>query len=308
MKELKQAITWTSCSPPTPCEDAAAEREADRADRKALYEMQIAKENATPGVLHLRDGYDCPICLNRGYTCELECNGGCYDVAMRLCACRRVRENLATLRRNGLDRLAETCTLESYRITAPWQETVLGQAKAYLGAMRRGERPWFFFGGTSGCGKTHICTALAVTLLREGLPMQYMLWRDESTRIKGLVNDAAYTKEAEKFKKAPLLYIDDLFKTGRSESQRRQRPTGADINLAFEIISARYNARLPTIISSESLLREIIAFDEAIGGRIKEMCGQFHLDIAEDNAKNYRLKGISKYSACGERREDFSSV
>ena len=290
MKELQHELTWTSCSPTVSCEDLFAEREAIRARQKAFCERQIAKENATPGTLHLLDGYDCPLCLNRGHTSELEDYGGNYNIMLRFCACRRVRENLATLRRNGLDRLAETCTLESYKVTEPWQETVMERAKAYLGAMRRGEKPWFFFGGASGCGKTHICTALAVMLLREGHPMQYMLWRDESTRIKGLVNDSAYAREVEKFKRVPLLYIDDLFKTGRSESQSRQRPTAADINLAFEIISARYNYRLPTIISSESLLSEIYDFDQAVCGRIKEMCGRFYLNIRDDGAKNYRMR------------------
>ena len=271
-------------------EEEARQRESERARQRQYRERQAARENAAEGQLHLADGYDCPLCRNRGYISVVEEYRGFYDVAMRLCSCRQVRKTLKTLRRNGLDRLAETYTLDNFIVSQPWQRTILSRAEGYLAAFARGERPWFFFGGTSGCGKTHICTALAITLLREGHAMRYMLWRDEAARIKGSMSDGGYAAEVDKLKKTPLLYIDDLFKTGRGESQHRQRPTPADLNLAFEILNYRYNTRRPTIISSESLLQEIIGFDDAIGGRIKEMCGEFFLNIAEDRAKNYRLR------------------
>ena len=267
-------------------------KELDR--RQRVYcERQIDRENAIEGNLHKIDGYDCPLCLNRGYISQLEDYNGCYSIMMRFCSCRSIRGVLATLRKNGLDGVMERYTLERFTTAEPWQRSVLTAAETYLAefvAAGERERPWFFFGGTSGCGKTHVCTALSVELTRRGTPLCYMLWRDEATRLKGCMSDGSYTAEVNRFKTAPLLYVDDLFKTGRGEGQHRQRPTAADLNLAFEIINARYVSRKPTIISSESTLPEIIHFDAAIGGRVKEMCGRFCLNLGEDRGKNWRVR------------------
>jgi DNA replication protein DnaC len=86
------------------------------------------------------------------------------------------------------------------------------------------------------------------------------------------------------------LYIDDLFKTGRVAGKTAQMPTEADINLAFEIINSRAIQRKPTIISSESNLFDLIQIDEAIGGRIKQRCGEYYLNIGSKNTKNYRME------------------
>ena len=75
----------------------------------------------------------------------------------------------------------------------------------------------------------------------------------------------------DRFKKAEVLYIDDLFKTGRNPDGSEPKPTAADINAAFEIINYRYNnPALLTIISSELNEDELLDIDEAVGGRIFE--------------------------------------
>lgn len=270
------------------------EREALRQAQLVYCQRQIHRENAMEGNLHRMDGYECPLCRNRGYISELEDYNGSYSIMMRFCSCRSVRNTLALLKKNGLDGVMERYTLARFEADQPWQRSVLTAAETYLTEFSEAEereRPWFFFGGTSGCGKTHICTAISVELTRRGVPLCYMLWRDEATRLKGCMSDGSYAAEVGRFKTAPLLYIDDLFKTGRGEGQHRQRPSAADLNLAFEILNARYVSRRPTVISSESLLKEIIGFDAAIGGRIKEMCGRFCLNVGEDGGRNHRLSG-----------------
>ena len=74
-----------------------------------------------------------------------------------------------------------------------------------------------------------------------------------------------------------MLYIDDLFKGN---------VTGADLNLAFQLINARYNDRkLITILSSELTLSEIIEQDEALGGRIYERARGFVLAAPNRNRR-----------------------
>ena len=88
-----------------------------------------------------------------------------------------------------------------------------------------------------------------------------MKWRDDSTVIKASIKYAdAYAGLVEPLKEAPVLYIDDFLKTNSGE------PTVADINLAFEIINARYNRKdLVTIISSEYYIGDLLEIDQAVG-------------------------------------------
>ena len=89
---------------------------------------------------------------------------------------------------------------------------------------------------------------------------------------------------------AELLYIDDLFKTGRSFDSRSPRPTTADVNVAFEILNYRYTAKLPTIVSSECVLDDLIQIDESLAGRIAERAKNL-FELGPDRGKNYRLRG-----------------
>ena len=86
-----------------------------------------------------------------------------------------------------------------------------------------------------------------------------------------------------------MLYIDDLFKTGKDKYDAVVKPSVADINYAFEIINYRYNnPKLLTIISSELSEEELLDIDEAIGGRIYERAKTF--TIAKNRDRNYRIR------------------
>ncbi len=102
------------------------------------------------------------------------------------------------------------------------------------------------------------------------------------------VGGKATAKEMKSLKEVDVLYIDDFFKPIGGN-----RPSDADIRLAYEIINARYNRRKITIISSERHISEIAEIDEAIGGRIYEYAKGYTVNIARDTARNYRLKGMS---------------
>ena len=109
--------------------------------------------------------------------------------------------------------------------------------------------------------------------------MKYMLWVDESNRLKQIITDSEeYNIAINEYKHIKVLYIDDLFKS---------QPTPADLKLAFEILNYRYmQDDLITIITSEMLLDNLP--DEAIAGRIKQRCGNniFALVGKEKNFRN----------------------
>lgn len=201
------------------------------------------------------------------------------DNVCRLCACVPVRRTRDGLKRLGLFAAAKRMTFDAYRTDAPWQAHLCAQVRAFAGQASPG---WLFIGGQSGCGKTHLCTAAAVTLLQRGFSLQYMRWMNESARLKTLALDGERQRILHQYIASPLLYVDDLFKSA---------PTDADKHIAFELLDARCSdPEKITLLSSERTLEEILAIDEAIGGRIMERCGRFVLNVHRDPARNFRRR------------------
>lgn len=264
------------------------ETEEERLERlKRTCQLKCDSANRTEGDLNEYDGYNCEICKNKGYTIVPELYLNYYTDKQVTCKCMKIRKTIRSLKRSGLESVVHDYTFDKYIATEDWQKSVLDAAKRYLSEC---ESNWFFFGGATGAGKSHICTAIAISLLKQGKEVKYMLWQDESKNLKARVNDIEYADLIEKYKSVDVLYIDDLFKTGKDGTQTRQRPTTGDINLAFEIINSRYASKKITIISSECTITDLIDIDEAIAGRIKQKSGAYCINIAPDRSKNYRLR------------------
>ena len=265
-----------------PLSEMTAEEKLARAQKMA------DRVNAQEGRL---TGYDCPACRNKGFveyvidTTE-QLGYPSYTTGSRECVCMAIRRSKWLLKASGLADLAERCTFDTYKATEPWQVYIRNRAEGFLEKAMSGSGRGFFIGGQTGCGKTHICTALTVSLINSGKSARYMLWTDEAARLKACVNDDQYASLMWPLKAVDVLYIDDLFKPTGASGQ----PTQADIRLAYELINYRYNStNKVTIISSERTTGELCEIDEAIGGRIVEKSGQYCINIARDRAKNWRL-------------------
>lgn len=236
--------------------------------------------NSTPGTLNEKDGYNCNICKNKGYIAALDDNGG---MVMKKCKCQTIRYTLKRAKRSGLGDIIENCTFDKFIVTESWQTEIKEKALAFC---NDNNAKCFYIGGQVGCGKTHICTAISGHYIKNGLDTKYMLWCDESKHLKAISNESVCQEEISKYKSVPVLYIDDFFKV-----QQGEKPSSADIKLAFEIINSRIiDKEKITIISSEKTLDEIIDYDEATMSRIYQMTGKYKLCISKDRNKNYRLK------------------
>lgn len=243
-------------------------------------QRQIDLYNDSEGSLHLIDGFSCDECKNKGYIARLDKN---LNEIHTDCKCRVVRKTLARIKRSGLGDMLADCTFEKYKAVDPWQIHCKEKAQAFCSD---DESKWFFIGGQVGCGKTHLCTAIASHYINTGAEVRYMLWAEDAKRLKALVNDISYQEKIDIYKSVDVLYIDDFLKTRQGET-----PTTADINLAFEILNHRLLDREKiTIISSEKLLDEIIDYDEATMSRIKQKARRYTLNIKRDRSRNYRLK------------------
>lgn len=254
---------------------------------KDWEQFKVDDWNKTPGSRNEEDGYDCPICKNKGTVAKLVDNGNeRYSHCFADCKCVEVRNSIMRMKRSGLKDIIKDYTFDKFEDKEPWQKAIKQAAVDYA----KNPEGWFFLGGQSGAGKTHLCTAICREFLLAGKKVKYMLWRDDVVRIKGAVTDSEdYGKAINEYKTIDVLYIDDLFKTGKTADNTAQKPTAADINVAFEIINYRYNnPKLLTIISSELSEDELIDIDEAIGGRIYERAKAF--TIGKNRDRNYRIK------------------
>lgn len=252
-------------------------------------QIKVDTINNAVGDLNTKDGYDCPVCKNKGYLMKLqELPNGHFEQQICDCKCMGIRRTLNRMRQSGLKNVIRECTFDRYEATEDWQKLLKDKAVAYS------ENPqgWFFLCGQPGIGKSHLCTAICRKFLLDGRGVSYMAWRDDINKLKDYDGESEQRlKLLERFKRAEVLYIDDLFKTGNAPNGEKQRPTSADINIAFEIINYRYNnPELLTIVSSEWTMSELLGIDEATGSRIFERAGENGVNIRPDCRKNYRTR------------------
>lgn len=199
------------------------------------------------------------------------------------------RENAAEaaqimLHASGLEHAVKSMTFDAFKTPANWQRHIKDAARKYAADP---DGKWFFVGGQSGSGKTHLCTAIVGGLLNRGRYCRYFSWRDEVPRLRGYQNTPDYDRIMREFKSCDVLYVDDLYKGKGTISE----PSDADVRLVFELLNYRANNQNPTIISSEYNIEQIISIDEAIGGRIRQHAGEFVLTVDKDRSKNHRLEG-----------------
>ena len=243
--------------------------------------LKVQWYNDSVGNLNEVDGHDCEECKNKGFIAKLDDNGCEVHTP---CRCQKVRATLKRARASGLGDIIREFTFKKFTAAESWQENIKGIAIEFCNDENA---KWFYIGGQVGCGKSHLCTAIAAHYIKAGNDVKYMLWMEESKPLKALVNDVRYAEYIEPYKTVDVLYIDDFLKV-----QNGENPTHADIKLAFEIINHRLlEADKITIISSEKMLDELMEYDEATMSRIYQQTGKYKINIPKDRNKNYRLKG-----------------
>jgi DNA replication protein DnaC len=125
--------------------------------------------------------------------------------------------------------------------------------EAYKKARAFAEDPrnWLVFTGTFGCGKTHLAAAIANYRLAQGRPALFVVVPDLLDHLRATFNPASavsFDKRFEEVRRAPLLVLDDLG-TESATAWAREK--------LYQIFDYRYNARLPTVITTASKVDEI---------------------------------------------------
>lgn len=191
-----------------------------------------------------------------------------------------IRQMKYAAERNGLSVLLKECKFANFRTDYEWQQKAKAVAEDYA------VKPsgWFLICGTSGTGKTHLCTAITRQLIKQNIPVSYMLWRQDSPQLKqsSMNDELERLKLMRLYKNAKALYVDDFMKGGHSE---------ADIKVAFELLDHRYRTRKITLISTELSPSELINMDNATGSRIVGLSKNHTVWISGSLNMNYRLSG-----------------
>lgn len=194
------------------------------------------------------------------------------------CECDPRRKSLLALKQSGLAASVARYTFDSFVAEQEFQRYMKDKCQRFL---EQDDCRFLYIGGQSGCGKTHLGTAVCTALLGRGMELAYITFPALMNELKSRVNESDYAQTVQRYGAVPVLYIDDFMKF---------EPTKSDIAHAFEVINLRVVNDRATVITSERELDEIVRIDEALGGRIKQMCGEFAVGIACAAGRNWRLR------------------
>lgn len=243
---------------------------------REVLQRKADKYNLREGSLQ---GYNCSKCLNKGYVMYINDD---FDEVCRTCECMAIRECARAMRSSGLDESSlERMTFEAFKDEEEWQKRMKSVAIRYLEAVNSGDTEhWLFMSGQTGSGKTHLSTAVCLELLKKGHSVKYMTWHEIVHKLQqAKFSEERYEAVISAISSAEVLYIDDLFKTEKSER-----------DIAFEVLNVRYVSRKPTIISCELNINSINEIDSATAGRIIQMSKGYTAQILNDDSRNYRKK------------------
>jgi DNA replication protein DnaC len=228
--------------------------------------------------------YDCPECKNKGLIAYLGADG---EYKTRICGCMVKRNAIRRAKKSGMGKLLNK-SFENFNTDEYHQQKLSDTARRFTDSVIRGEKRWLLTCGQSGSGKTHICSAACNELLKHGYEVFYMSWVNESGRLRRLkTDDTAYNELFHQLTKPEVLYIDDLFK-----HSSKGEPTDSELGIAFEVLNHRLNSDKITVISTEYTLARLRDMEEAVVGRIVEMCDGAIVQVNPDSKKNYRMRGL----------------
>ncbi len=202
----------------------------------------------------------CPICRGAGYLVR-DVPVGHPDFG-RLYPCQCTRSELEQQRAESLRHVSNLGPLSHMtfanfvpdgRALNPDQQRNLRLAYEYAVSFAAEPDGWLLFRGGYGCGKTHLAAAIANARLQEGHPALFVVVPDLLDRLRATYSPSSavgYDERFQEIREHELLILDDL---------GSQSTTAWAEEKLFQIFNHRYNAHLPTVITTNCDLEEIDA-------------------------------------------------
>ena len=200
----------------------------------------------------------CEVCRGRGwYTADVPVGDPEFGRVV-ICICQRIRfedEKSARLLRYGnLDHM----TRFTFRTLDPDgrgddPESRLRFAEACRAAVDYAENPqgWIVLSGENGSGKTHLAAAIAYRRIELGHVVLFVHVPDLLDHLRAAfapTSEDSYSELFEQVRNTPLLILDGL---------ASQTTTPWALEKLLQILNHRYNAELPTIVTTASQIGDL---------------------------------------------------
>ncbi len=233
---------------------------------------------------------ECGICNNKGFIYYYDD----YYLKTKKCECVKQRKMYKALADCGISKsMLEKCTFENFIAKKEWQIKFKSRIGCYMNELteKKDSNKWLSISSISGSGKTHLCTAVFQECIKLGMECKFMLWKDEMPNIMNLKKSSSeknmleYQRVMDQLKNVEVLYIDDFLKLTNNFNKN------TELDIAYEIINARYNNDKRTIISTEYQRSALLELDLAITGRLVEKSKEFFIELKQEEDRNYRIKG-----------------
>ena len=124
---------------------------------------------------------------------------------------------------------------------------------AFQAAVAFAEEPdgWMVFMGPYGCGKTHLAASIANYRASQGYPVMFVVVPDLMDHLRSTFSPrstVSYDHRFDEIRSAPLLVLDDLGTESATPWVKEK---------LYQLFNVRYNAKLPTVITTASTLDEL---------------------------------------------------
>jgi DNA replication protein DnaC len=201
---------------------------------------------------------DCPHCGGLGYVVAAVGPDDPGFGRAVVCVCRAEEQAKAQL--DSLMKMSQIgalayCTFDSFLPEGHGltQTRRRNLQMAYDRAVEYARAPqgWLVLKGGYGCGKTHLAAAIANLRLSEGHPVLFVNTPDLLDHLRATFNPestVSYDERFDQVRASPLLILDDLGTQSNSEWAQEK---------LYQILNFRYNAKLPTVITTNLDLESI---------------------------------------------------
>lgn len=228
-----------------------------------------------------KSNYKCSKCKDTGF---IENNG-----AYLRCECYE-RDILNKLWKNFGVNPEDIKPLDSYKPYNTITKKAKDTAQRYITNFDiSSNKKWLCLMGQPGSGKTHIVLSAGKALLENKNKVVYMPYLEAIRELKANSMNDSYDKLISRYKDAEVLIMDDLFKDKVKKGMLVGELTEVDMKHIYPVINVRYSNKMPTLISTECTPQILMELDEALAGRILEMCGKEY-GIVFGKDCNYRLR------------------
>lgn len=184
---------------------------------------------------------------------------------------RHQRRTESLISKSGMRRKYVSCSFESFKVNQHNSyafSCVQDYANNFDQNAMRGKG--IYLQGSNGTGKTHLAAALAMHLMRKGIPTIFRTANELLLDIRQGIDEDNEDSRLRRYYSVPLLVIDDLGK---------EKCTEWSIATLFDIINRRYEDMMPTVITTNYNNAELVKRETTRDGdseTIKAIISRLH--------------------------------